>query len=272
MSLRFQFHATTLHSDEEVFDADTRVLTHTIRQISIVYEDGKVWLLCPRRYRAFGLSDSLMGASTELLVLKESSTCSIQAIVPTRVKLEPELETIYELSDDELPEPHDVYKVRTSSYPVPQCSAGSTSSATIAALSPSTKIHSIVECLKKLVGRKGSRNVFKQIDYHTVDIHGVEFLPPKYNGDIIFEFLPLGSSSKDTKAKHLCGMDKQYDGHVWTRTHISNSTNEFGLIFCMSFFCGYLLCKYVDCKFLTLVHWIADENVSEWDGMSLFVF
>jgi len=67
LSLTFQFLATTVHVDEEVFVSESGQFTHTIRQLSTVTEDGKVWLLRPGRYRAYGLMDCFMGTSTELL-------------------------------------------------------------------------------------------------------------------------------------------------------------------------------------------------------------
>lgn len=132
---------------------------------------------------------------------------------------------------------------------------------------------SVIDCLKHLACRKGSRNVFKQIDYTSVVIEQVQFLPPVYNGDVIYEFSSLGSSSKHSKAKQLLGMDKQYDGtHVWTRTHTSNIMNEFGLVFCTSSCCGLLRCENVDCEYHTRVHQTATVNETEWDGVSSFVF
>lgn len=74
LGFTFDFQAQTKHVNEEVFDVLSRELTHTIRQFSSPNEDGKFWLLRPGRYRAFGLTDSLMGASSELLTPRESST------------------------------------------------------------------------------------------------------------------------------------------------------------------------------------------------------
>lgn len=78
LSLTSQFHAQTVHIDEHVFDAKLGQLTHTDRQISTVYEDGKVWLLTPGGYIVYGLTDSLIGASTKVVTPKESSTCTMQ--------------------------------------------------------------------------------------------------------------------------------------------------------------------------------------------------
>jgi hypothetical protein len=82
----------------------------------------------------------------------------------------------------------------------------------------------------------------------------------------------LGSSSGSNRAKQLHGMDKHYDGHVWTRTHTSNIVNDFGMIFRTSYCCGHLRCENVDCDFLTRVHRTIVVNETEWDGISSFVF
>jgi hypothetical protein len=274
LSLTFQFLAATVHVDEEVFDAESGLLTHTVRQLPTTTEDGRVWLLKAGRYRAYGLSDCLMGASTELLTPRESSTCTVQTTMPGRVKIEPSLETIYELSDDDVPVNVEDDPILPPSQPNPQTSANSCPKPTSqhpTPLSVSPK-QSVVECLKLLCTRKGSRNIFKKCDYNSTSIKRVEFLPPQYNGDVIFEFPPLGSSSGSNKAKQLRGMDKHYDGHVWTRTHTSNIVNDFGLIFRTSSCCGHLRCENVDCDYLTRVHRTTAVNETEWDGVSSFVF
>jgi hypothetical protein len=202
-------------------------------------------LLRPGRYRAYGLTDCLKGASTELLTPKESSTCTMQTSLPAHVKVESGLETIFELSDDEDPKSLDHNPILSPSQPNPQSFAGSCPSTNKQPTHSPSDNHSVVECLKLLVARKGSRNVFKQIDYKSIDIKRVQFLPPEYNGDVIFEFPPLNSCSKPNKAKQLHGMDKHYDGHAWTRTHTSNIVNDLGLIFRTSSCCGHLRCENV---------------------------
>jgi hypothetical protein len=38
---------------------------------------------------------------------------------------------------------------------------------------------------------KEVRNAFKSLDYDTLDIHRVEFLPPTFDGDVLFELPPV---------------------------------------------------------------------------------
>lgn len=74
---------------------------------------------------------------------------------------------------------------------------------------PSFEGVSIVQRLKNLGARKRSKNVLSQIDYNTIRIESVEFLLPVYDGDIIFEFPPLGYREKQTAAKQIQGTDKK---------------------------------------------------------------
>jgi hypothetical protein len=42
----------------------------------------------------------------------------------------------------------------------------------------------------------------------------VDFLPLVFNGDVVFELPPVGSSIEDSQAKLMAGMDKRHDGHA----------------------------------------------------------
>jgi hypothetical protein len=71
-----------------------------------------------------------------------------------------------------------------------------------------------VDCLKKLRASKGSRNTLKGLDYDTVRLLRVEFLPPVFNSDVVFELPPMDSFVGNLQAKFMVGMDKQYNGHA----------------------------------------------------------
>jgi hypothetical protein len=72
----------------------------------------------------------------------------------------------------------------------------------------------------------GRKNILKKLDYDTLHIEVVNFLPPRFDGSSIFVLPPVGISSSHTKAKSMDGMDKRYDGHVWTETQTTNITND----------------------------------------------
>jgi hypothetical protein len=67
LSLRFQMSEDFIFIDKEVYDAQSGDLIHTIGQ-SLVYDGNtKQWFLNVGRYRVYGVSDSVMAASTELV-------------------------------------------------------------------------------------------------------------------------------------------------------------------------------------------------------------
>jgi hypothetical protein len=74
LSVRFGFREDTIIVDEDIFDAVTLELTHTLGQVSQRDENNNLfWSLHPGSYRVYGLTDSQMAASTEILTPRESS-------------------------------------------------------------------------------------------------------------------------------------------------------------------------------------------------------
>jgi hypothetical protein len=71
-----------------------------------------------------------------------------------------------------------------------------------------------VDCLRKLHASKKSRNALKGLDYHAVKLLRVDFLPPVFNGDVVFELPPVGSSVENLQAKLMVGMNKRHNGHA----------------------------------------------------------
>ena len=63
--------------DEEVYDAQFGDLIHTIGQSLICDRASKQWLLNVGRYRVYGISDSVMAATTELV----TSICSFAGTI-----------------------------------------------------------------------------------------------------------------------------------------------------------------------------------------------
>ena len=232
LSLRFGFREDTIIVDEDVFDVVTSELTHTLGRVSQRDENNNLfWSLHPGRYRVFGLTDSQMAASTEILTPRNSSTCTIQTPLPrdVKVKLEPGLETpivenvrfqsVITLSSDEEVSP---------TKPPPQVIVGG-NVPKVYPLSQDTV--SIVPLLKQLATMPGRKNILKKIDYSVIRHERVEYLPAVFDGAVIFELPPAGHTAARSQAKSMQGMDKRYDGHVWTKTITTNITNDFGLSF-----------------------------------------
>jgi hypothetical protein len=90
----------SLYIDEEGYDSVTGELSHTIGQLPMCNGDGKHWLLGPGRFRLYGLSESVMAATTILATPLSSPSCTIQTTLNSRVKVEPGLQSVTILSDD----------------------------------------------------------------------------------------------------------------------------------------------------------------------------
>jgi hypothetical protein len=122
--------------------------------------------------------------------------------------------------------------------------------------------------LKRLRFTKGSRNALKKVDYDSVQHLKVDYLPPVFNGDVVFEFPLIRSLSASSQAGLMVGMDKRHDGHVWTRTSTSHIKSNMGLTFRSASCIGHLHCDNQDCEYLSRVHCISQVNEMEWDGFT----
>ena len=257
LSLRFQYRDVTIFVEEEVFDDQTGLVSHAVRQTRGENDVGSFWLLKPGKYRVYGVSESMLECSTELLTPKESSTVSIERPVLSRVKIEPGLKTIYELSDDS---DGDVEVLRSESKVQSSLSPQIVRKETTPLVSPSrnpgqskvvsSPVVSIIHSLMRLGARKRSKSVLSRINFDAIRLQQVDYLPPRYDGDVIFEFPPLGDHGQNTKAKQLRGMDRRYDGHAWSRTITTNIQNDLKLLFRTSSCLGHLRCDNPACEYL----------------------
>jgi hypothetical protein len=94
-----------------------------------------------------------------------------------------------------------------------------------------------MQCLRHLASFPGSRNEVASINYNKIAYHKVQYLPPLYNGDVIFE-LPPSRVSASTSKNAMDSMDKRFDGHTWCHTITSNIHNNQGLTFRKSLYVG----------------------------------
>src|SRR5450759_768758 len=214
LSLRFQLSEDFMFIDEEVYDANSGDLIYTIGQSPVSDGGSKHWLLNVGRYRVYGVSDSVMAASTELVTPHRSSTGTVQLTPATRVKFEPADELITILSDDSDGNSPDVALPMASPFVSSLPPESSQKSPSLLCHPPPPVCHqnrlSVVDSLKRIRAIKGVRNVFKTLDFDTLDIQRVKFLPPSFNGDVLFELPPVDPSG----SLHMMhGMDKHHDGH-----------------------------------------------------------
>ena len=133
----------------------------------------------------------MMAASTELITPHRSSTSTVQLTLATRVKLEHVDELITILSDDSDDNSLTVVLPMNSplvNSPLPESSQKSPSP--LSRPSPNVVYPTsscIIDSFKRIPRAiKGVRNVFKTLDFDTLDIQRVKFLPLIFNGDVLF--------------------------------------------------------------------------------------
>lgn len=80
----------------------------------------------------------------------------------------------------------------------------------------------------------------KSLNYNSIIIEFVNYLPMKFNGEILFE-LPLVCQSLG-HSEQLQGMDRKYDNHVWCKLQTNNINNLFRLGFKTMKCLGHLCC------------------------------
>ena len=118
----------------------------------------------------------------------------------------------------------------------------------------------------------GRKNILKKINYDTLPTEEANFLPPCFDVNRMVVLPPIGVSSSHTKAKPMDGMHKCYDGHVRTKTQITNISNninnDLGLVFCSSICVGHLECQNPHCDYLQRVHRTCSVNDTEFDGFT----
>jgi hypothetical protein len=108
--------------------------------------------------------------------------------------------------------------------------------------------------LEEAHASKGSRNALKKLDYDIVKLQRVDYLSLIFNGDVVFEFLQFRSSIRNFQAKLMVGMDKQHDGHTWTKTITSHIKNDMDLMLCTSSCACHLWCDNQNCEYLNRVN------------------
>ena len=131
-----------------------------------------------------------------------------------------------------------------------------------------TSSSSVLEFLRALQALKGSRNALSRLDYDSIPAYAMQTLPPKFNGDVIFELPPISTSLMSTYAKGMSGMDKRHNGHVWSKTVTTNITNSQGFTFKTSYCLRHLHCTNSSCNFLRRSHRLEAVNEMEWEGVS----
>ena len=128
------------------------------------------------------------------------------------------------------------------------------------------KYLSIVDSLKRIWASKGVRNVLKTLDFDTLDIQRMKFLPPTFNRDVLFKLPPIDTSGP---FHMMHGIDKRHDGHAWTKTVTSNIKNDMNLTFRTSTYIGHLHYENQDYKYTSCIHCTSPVNERKWNGITV---
>ena len=126
-----------------------------------------------------------------------------------------------------------------------------------------------MDCLLHLASMHRSQNELSTMDLSTMKHETVPFLPPVFNGDVIFELPPCGPSSSASGVRNLEGMDKRYDAHPWCKLVTTNIHNSDNLKFRKSYCAGHLVCENAHCEYLKRA---SKKNEIEWSGYIVIPF
>ena len=238
-------------------------------------EDGTIiWTLKPGRYSVYGLITSQMSNPTQFVIPCQSSTCTITTPPTIQVKIEPGVQAVIDLSEsseDDVPHvPAPLVSPIPEAQPPLHTSLSPLCSPALKSLRASSLVQSqcIVQSLRKLTQMPGRKNILKRLDYNKIKTMEVEFLPPTYDGDVLFILPAMGSSSSHSKAKSMFGMDKRYDGHVWTKIVTTNINNVLDLSFQSSSCVGHLRYENPLCEYLERAHRTSSNNDKEFEGLT----
>jgi hypothetical protein len=78
----------------------------------------------------------------------------------------------------------------------------------------------------------------RNLDYDKTLVQKVQFLPTLFDGDALFELLPL--LPKVHGSSKMQGMDRKNDGDAWCKVITTNIKNSFGLNFRKIHYLGHL--------------------------------
>ena len=109
---------------------------------------------------------------------------------------------------------------------------------------------SIYDNLLNLGSHRACQCELKNVDLASFSHQKVNYLPTRYNGDIVFELPPL-PNVKGGGAAMLEGMDRWRDRHAWTETATMNITDPDGQLSFRYVKClGHLRCQNMSCPHL----------------------
>lgn len=67
------------------------------------------------------------------------------------------------------------------------------------------------------------------IDFDKIDVRDVKYLPPSFDGDILFNFPPINKNIYSIYGRSMDDIDKMCDGHSWCIKKATNIQNNYTL-------------------------------------------
>ena len=173
-----------------------------------ISDDGLVvWRLICGKYRVYSLTVLQMAVSMHLQTPHRLSSCTMPPLSLVRVKVKPVEHSIIDLiessEDNALPQP----SLPMKPSPFTQYTSPSVFSPSQPRVSQSlptstaTQSSCIVRSLRKVSSMPGRKNILKQLDYDKFQTVDVDFLPPQFDGDVLFVLPLVGASTPHSKAK-----------------------------------------------------------------------
>ena len=208
-----------------------------------------------------------MSIPTQLVIPHQSSNCTMTPPPTVRVKIEPGIQVVIDLSEsseDDAPHaPPPLVSPIPEAQPPLHASLSPLCMPALKSLRASSLVQSqcIVQSLRKLTQMLGRKNILKRLEYDKIKTMDVEFLPPTYDSDVLFVLPAMSSSSLHSKAK-------RYDGHIWTKTVTTNISNVLDLSFWSSSCVGHLCCENPHCEYLGRAYRTSSYNDTKFEGVT----
>jgi hypothetical protein len=189
-------------------------------------DDGSTWHLGLGKYRVFSNAKPTLSESIE--VLTPGSVASTAYLsYPVRVKVEspdPYRILLSESSKDNVVElkrnPSLLSPISKKSFEVVssgmciQFLGSCQNSGRRPPLLTPKDFMSLIDCLKKLQIHPRGKSKFKLINFASMHFEKVKCLPTSFNGNVMFELLPLLPSISTPMQCQMVGMNKKFNGHM----------------------------------------------------------
>jgi hypothetical protein len=100
LSIRFSLQDSTIWVEREIYDSASLLLSLTMRENPRVADNGSsIWELCAGKYRVYGLPCPSPHVATTFHTPPHSSASTFNTPPQVKVKIEPGMHTIIDLSD-----------------------------------------------------------------------------------------------------------------------------------------------------------------------------